>query len=269
MKTGRVASLAGAVAIVAALWASTASAATLVGDYQFQGSRASSGPGPALIDLAPGTSFQTDTVMGETRQVMAFTAGAGLKMSPLGIANSVADYSVVTTFRFDNVGPHGKVIDAADGASNTGVYVYDARLDLNNAGDNLSATQPLANNTYATVALVVDGAPLGTRGYVNGNFVVQTLSPMDVVANNLRFFIDNTSGGTTGENAAGAVSCIRVFLGALTSDEVTAIGANPRCGAPGPPSTRPPATTKKKCKKKKKHRAAELAKKKCKKKPKR
>jgi hypothetical protein len=121
------------------------------------------------------------------------------------------------------------------------------------------------------VALSVNGGTLGTRGYVNGNFVVQMNSPMDVSSNNLRFFVDNTSGGATGENSGGAVSCIRVFLGALTDQEVTAIGANPRCGAPGPPSTPSTPATKSKCKKhKKKHRSAESAKKKkCKKKRKR
>jgi hypothetical protein len=72
----------------------------------------------------------------------------------------------------------------------------------------------------------------------------------------LRFFKDNGS-----EESAGAVSCIRVYSGALTDAEVAAIGASQTC-APHASS----APHKKKCKKKKrKHRAAE-AKKKCKKK---
>ena len=74
MKTGRVALFAGAVAMAAAVWASTASAATLIGDYQLQGTLASSGAGPALTKVGGGTSqFQSDNVMGSPRQVLALS----------------------------------------------------------------------------------------------------------------------------------------------------------------------------------------------------
>jgi hypothetical protein len=85
MKRGRVVSLVGGIAVVTALFtASAASSATLVGNYQFQGAKASSGPGPALSDVGSGgsTSFQTDSVMGSSRQVLSFPEGTGGRHEP-------------------------------------------------------------------------------------------------------------------------------------------------------------------------------------------
>ena len=77
---GRVVSVLGGLAIaIGLLWASAASAATLVGDYQFQGTRASAGPGPVLTDIGAGNAFQTDTVMGAQRQVLAFPLHPGCR----------------------------------------------------------------------------------------------------------------------------------------------------------------------------------------------
>ena len=66
--------------IAASAWSSGASAATLTGDYQFQGTRASSGPGPTLIEIgAGGSTFVTDNVMGVSRQVHAFPLHSGVR----------------------------------------------------------------------------------------------------------------------------------------------------------------------------------------------
>ena len=94
------------------------------------------------------------------------------------------------------------------------------------------------------------------------------LTTIPVVTDTLRFFKDDG----TSEESAGAVSCIRVYSGALTDAEVCGDRRQPDLRTRQRPSSPPAAaeTTKKKCKKhKKKHRSAESAKKKCKKKKKR
>jgi hypothetical protein len=259
---------AGAVAIAAAAWASTASAATLIGDYQLQGTLASSGAGPPLTDIGAGNSFQTDTVMGVQRQVLRFPLGNGLSMAPAGLGGGTGPYSEVVTFRFDDAvvptdGGYARILDSTNGGSgDNGLYDHNGYLDYyDTAGsDNSSGTQLLADDTYATVAMSVSGGE--TRGYFNGSRVLTSAEANPVIDDTLRFFKDNGA-----EHSAGAVSCIRVYASALTDAEISGIGASPDC-TPHPAA---PPSHKKKCKKhKKKHkRSAESAKKKkCKKKKK-
>jgi hypothetical protein len=270
MNRGAASILLGIVLGVCLLMASGAQAATLVGDYQLQGTRASSGPGPALTDLGAGNTFQTDSVMGTSRQVLAFPQDNGVQMSPAGLGGPLTPYSVVTTFRLDTVMNYRRILDFENGASDNGLYTFDGTIDYFAGGDNQSAGTPLSAGTYATLAFVNGGFPNPLRVDVNGVQQLSFAGSADVVADTLRFFKDNTSGGTPNEDSAGAVSCIRVFDGALSDAEIAAIGASPDCTPPASiPAPAPPAK-KKKCKKhKKKHRSAESAKKKCKKKRKR
>jgi hypothetical protein len=274
VRSVRLGSILGGIAVLAALLSvPSASAATLVGDYQLQGSRASSGAGPSLTNIGAGNSFQSDTVMGVSRQVLSFPSGGGLQMSPAGL--STTHYSEVVTFRFATaLAPpqdYARILDSGNATSDTGLYDNLGFLDFFEGGnDYQQGTSPVfADNTYATVALVVDSG--GTRAYFNG--VLKSAFPglYAVQSNTLRFFRDN-DGANSGEESAGAVSCIRVYSGGLTAAEVAAIGASPTCAVPSATPANPtPATTtvtphKKKCKKKHKKRSAESAKKKkCKK----
>jgi hypothetical protein len=234
MSRGGAVSILGGIAVAACLMlAPTAGAATLTGDYQFQGTTASSGPGPVLTSIG-GIGFQTDTVMGVSRQVVAFPKGAGLQMTPTGVISG--PYSVVMTFRLDNVGSsspsYRRILDPYAGTSEIGLYSFVGRLSLYGNGEALSPVV-LSPNTYATVVMVMAGLPVGVKAYFNGAPVAQLAETFDLQNDTLRFFKDN---GT--EESGGAVSCIRVFSGALTDAEVAAIGANPRCG---PPFTAAPA----------------------------
>lgn len=269
MRRGGVSVLGGVAAAACLLFAAPAGAATLIGDYQFQGTRASSGPGPVLSDIAPGPSFQTENVMGLTRQVLAFPLRTGVQMSTAGLGAGTGPYSEVTTVRLSlATAPYSyvRILDSTNGVDDTGLYSHGdvqgapGRLDFypENGPDYESSSTLITNDTYVTVALVVGGVG-GARAYFNGAFVALYPGSYPVVADTLRFFRDEGTGAA--ESSAGAVSCIRVFSGALTDDEVAAIGASPTCGAPA-------VAPKKKCKKKK-HRAAEAKKKKCKKKRKR
>jgi Concanavalin A-like lectin/glucanases superfamily len=260
VQKGRVLSLVCVVMIATVLLcASAASAATLVGDYQFQGTRASSGPGPALTDVGAGgpTAFQTDSVMGTTRQVLAFPEGTGLSMTP-SVGSGDIPYSVVTTFRFTDLDGYRRILDPSEGSADQGFYQYSGAADIyGNLNEGYTGTIVFNSNTYGTVALTSSPAS-ESRFYVNGTLAVNLNETFPVVDDTLRFFKDDGS-----EDSAGALSCIRVYSGVLTDAEIAAIGASPTCQVPMAPTPH-----KKKCKKhKKKHRAAD-AKKKCKKKKK-
>ena len=255
------------VAVVCGLaFAAAAPAATLVGDYQMQGTRASSGPGPDLTDVGTGANaFQNDTVMGSSRQVLAFPLGNGVRMSPAGL-NGDSATSVVTTFRFDAVNEYRKILDYSGGVSDDGIYDKDGLASFFGTTEFVSSNPVFSPGTYATIAITTK--PIATtKVYVNGTQVIGADETLLTALDSLRFFVDD---GTTGdEDSAGAVSCIRVFAGTLTDGEVGAIGASANCQPPSVPPAHSQAT-KKKCKKHKKHkRSAESAKKKCKKKKKR
>jgi Ca2+-binding RTX toxin-like protein len=239
---GPVSIFAGIATAACLMLAPTAGAATLTGDYQFQGTRASSGPGPTLIDVgAAGSTFGTDNVMGVSRQVLVFPLGTGLQMAPAGVG--AGPYSAVITFRMPNPGFNGaltqydRILDPFNAESERGLYAHGGRLSIYGDAEGESASVLFSPNTYATVAMVVAGLPLGAKAYFNGAPVAQLAEDFSVRNDTLRFFKDD---GT--EESAGAVSCIRVFSGALTDAEVAAIGANPRCGATTPVCKGKPAT---------------------------
>ncbi len=246
---------------------SAASGATLSGDYQFQGTRASSGPGPELIAVNDFGTYQTESVMGTSRQVDAFVEGGGLRMEPTGLAS--ATHSVVMTFRLLDDTGYNRILDWSHGTSDNGIYDHARKAYyFRPMSQAVESTNPVfGSNSYSTVA--VTSADSGTRVFVNGSPVVNSQFHESFIGDALTFFVDNTSGGFTGEESAGAVSCIRVYSGVLTDAEIAAVGASADCAA-HPAATQPqPQPVKKKCKKhKKKHRSAESAKK-CKKKKKR
>jgi hypothetical protein len=264
----------GGVAVTVALvGAPAAPAATLLGDYQLQGTTASSGPGPSLSFLNLNTNFQSENVMGSSRQVLAFGSGSGAQMAPVGFTGgNPPQHSVVMTFRLLDDTGYNRILDWSHGTDDNGIYDRDRKVRYYRPFPEATESPGpvFGSNTYSTLAVTVSGS--ATRAFVNGAPAFTSSFREMVIGDALTFFVDNTSGGNPGEESAGAVSCIRVYSGVLSDTEIAAIGASPDCithpAAPQPPVTQSPGTvTKKKCKKhKKKHRSAESAKKKCKKK---
>lgn len=262
MQKRRVISILGGLAIAAGLLgASSASAATLIGNYQFQGTRSSSVPGPALTDIAGGNAFQTENVMGTSRQVLSFPRHSGVQMTP-SVGTGSVPYSVVSTFRLDQIATNPdsswvRILDQSNATADAGFYSYQGMADYypDVITEVTSPNVVFTDNVYVTVA-ITSLPPALSRMYVNGVLAVSAPESLPVVNDTLRLFKDNSDT----EESGGAVSCVRVYQGALTDAEVAAIGSSPTCQAP-------PVATKKKCKKhKKKHRSAESAKKsKCKK----
>ena len=188
----------------------------------------------SLIDLInPGTStpnsFVTDTVDGESTNVLKFPYNNGLALSPTtdAIANNV--YTVVMLLNFDEANKARRLIDFKNGASDGGLYADASnRLDFRGIANGASAVIPA--NTYVQVALTRDADKIVT-GYVNGMQQFQfTDTNNDAVIdpnNTLRFFQDNLSGGTTGEASAGSVARIRLYERALAASEIAALDREP------------------------------------------
>jgi hypothetical protein len=96
------------------------------------------------------------------------------------------------------------------------------------------------SDSYAQIALTNAAAPGGseqTTAYLNGVEVAaaRISEGFDLGPAGLRFFKDNTSGAYPGEESSGAVSCILVYDGTLTADEVKQVAGDPTlCPAPRP-----------------------------------
>ena len=224
-------------AVLVALGAQTASAATLYADYELQGTYTSSGGvAPALSDIGTGNAFETDTVNGLQRQVLAFPQGNGLQMINSGDA-LIDDWSLVMLFKLDSVSDYRRIFDGLDGASENGVYAHDGKIDIYfNGTDDESSSPVLADDTYTELVLVADQSDGTTKVFVDGALAVVGI---DLNINNtVRFFKDNTS-GPLAEEAAGKVACIRAYIGRLTDLEVAQIHVAGPCTFAGTPPPGP------------------------------
>ncbi|MDQ3913607.1 MAG: Ig-like domain-containing protein, partial [Actinomycetota bacterium] len=208
-------------------------------DYQVQNTHSTSvGTAPALTDIGPGTNaFTTTTIDGNSRKVLSFPQGNGVKLSPTTGVVFNGTYTIAILFEFDNVDGYRRIIDFKNGTSDNGLYVHNGNLEffrgspLNPAGTGA----PIAANTYVQVVLTRDASDRSVVGYVDGIqqfsfFDNNKLSLSDTVNdgvidsnNTLRFFRDNESDGVTTEHSSGSVARIRLYDGALTPSEVGAL----------------------------------------------
>ena len=256
-----------------ALGAQGASAATLKADYQLHGNRASTISGaPDLTDLGAGNAFAPDTANGTSRQVLSFPKGSGLRLATTNSLISNTSYSAVMLFRLADVSGYRRLIDFKNGGNDIGVYILDGKLDFYlRQGRRRSPTSGARTPSSPQTPTRRWRSPLGydtgiggnrLTGYVNGALQVSGApDPLDDTllpgggGGGLNFFQDNTSGGTTGEDSAGAVACIRAYDGTLTQAEVNQIYDDQTCPTKRPAAATPTTKPKKKCKKHK-HRAA-------------
>jgi len=156
--------------------------------------------------------------------VLSFPQGNGLKLSPTTGVVSNSAYTIVVLFEFDSVDGFRRIIDFKNGTSDRGLYVHDG--DLAFFPHAAGTTTPIAANNYVQVVITRDSGGL-VRGYVDGVQWFQfpdTSKDAVIGANNvLRFFKDNVSGGGLNEHSAGSVARIRLYNGALASDEIQAL----------------------------------------------
>lgn len=215
-----------------------AAAATLKAEYQLQGSRASAVAGaPDLADVGPGNQFETETVDGVARQVLAFPQGGGVSLATAGLVD-VDSHSIVMTFRMDEVAGYRRLLDFSGGTSDSGLYDLGGRIVMYPYG--ASSAGAALGSAYVQVTLTSEATFPGfrlTTVYVGGLPVASatTADGFGLGAGELRFFKDNVSGPAPGEESAGALACVLLYEGALTATEVGRQAADSApCPAPRP-----------------------------------
>jgi hypothetical protein len=219
--------------LMLAVGAQAASAATLRGDYQFDGTLGSSCCGaPPLTDLGP-NSYGEEVVGGSSRTVLRFPLSSGVSM-PAGVIPSDS-YSIAVQARLEEVGGYRRLVDFSTSTSDRGLYNLNGQLNFYPIATGSTFPAPIEANRYAHVVLTRDAAG-EVRGYVDGTEEIRfTDSSGDAVfpaGNDVRFFKDDALIG--GEESAGAVARIRVYDGALTPAEVAAISGKTLADLPPP-----------------------------------
>ena len=196
-------------------------------DYQFQNTLASSVGDPApLTQLGSGSgSFAQETIGGRQATVFRFPKGNGLAASTANrIPNGV--YTIVLLFRFESTASYRRILDFKQGTTDLGLYVSDGKLNFYNAA--IAASVTIQPNQYVQVVLT-RGANGVVAGYVNGapQFSFTDSGKLGVIspANQLRLFQDNTPAGA--EQSAGAVARLRLYDGALSAAQVSALDRLP------------------------------------------
>jgi concanavalin A-like lectin/glucanase superfamily protein len=217
-----------------------AGAATLKASYRLQGNRVSEVAGaPELTDLGAGNRFAFETVDGISRQVLTFPRGNGLSLATTGLVDP-DNHSVVMLFRLADVSGYRRILDFSNGTSDNGLYDLSGHVVLYVNGNVAASQGAVFDDSYVQLVLTNAAAPGGsqqTAAYINGVSVAaaKTSEDFDLGSGVLRFFKDNTSGPGKGEESAGAVSCILVYDGTLTAEEVGQVAGDPSlCPAPRP-----------------------------------
>jgi concanavalin A-like lectin/glucanase superfamily protein len=216
-----------------------AGAATLQAEYLFQGNLASEIAGaPDLANIGSGNSFATERINGlGLQQVLRFPEGNGLSLATAGLVNPTNN-SVVIVFRLADTHGYRRILDLAGGVSDHGLYNLNGHVALYGAGS--SSESVVLSNSYAEIALTnaaVAGDSEQVTAYLNGTKVASGTASegFDLGSGQLRLFRDNTSGAYPGEESSGAVSCLLVYDGALTANEVSRVANDQTlCPAPTP-----------------------------------
>lgn len=197
---------------------SAQAAATLIHDYQLNGSLADALGGPSLVSLGGDLT----TVAGRYK----FGANQGLKLT--GGLNNTSVWSMDFRASYDSLsGTWKKLVDFQNLSTDAGLYF----ADYGN-GNGLqyypSAVGPSRVNTGTdyTVALTRDSSNV-LRGYVNGalqwalNSSTGSAAVSDSVSvNNILTFFTDDFRTSQGEAKAGSVDFIRIYDGVLTDEQV-------------------------------------------------
>jgi hypothetical protein len=217
-----------AIATLAFAISGSASAATLIHNYQLDGSFADALGGPALVSL--GGTLNTSSY--------SFAPNQGLSLSNGLTTNN--NYSIEAVFQFSDLGGFRRIVEFKNLGADTGLYNLNTALNFYN-----SVTGPansFAPNVNVDLVLTRDGATNLVTGYING---VQQISFTDTNnlavfsgPNNIMYFFrdDNAVGN---EASAGIVDKICVYDGALNAGQVAAGGL---CAAPNNNNVPEPAS---------------------------
>ena len=205
--------LAFAFAVVASTWAAPGvQAATAIHYYSLDNTFADALGGPSLVG-AGGALDPTGYTFGSNQ---------GLILSD---ALPADEYTIDTTFTFDETSGYRRIVDFKGGASDTGLYNLSGQLNFYNVANGSASPAPILASAPVRVSLTRDGAGTVT-GYVNGvqawSFVdAAHLAVFDQPANLAKFFIDDSAVG--GEASSGRVDYISIYGTALSAGEIATL----------------------------------------------
>jgi hypothetical protein len=179
------------------LTASPCAAQKLLRDYDFPETlNDAAGQGPDLQSFSGMLGFKS----------YSFGPGAGLRLGKAGVTDH---YTVEVVFRFDDTASWQKIVDFKNRARDTGLYVYNGRLQFYNLGIGGEFT---AGKDH-TVRLERDGPTKRVRGYLDGERVFEfTDSAEDAVFQDQAalFFVDDDATRRS-EESGGRVQRIRLW----------------------------------------------------------
>ena len=132
-------------------------------------------------------------------------------------------------FSFSSLTGFRKILDFQNRASDNGLYNLNGSLDFFPTAAGGSVFSP---DVLARVVLTRDLGTNTVRGYVNGapqiTFTDSSSLAVFGAANNIiRFFEDDFATGQA-EASAGRATEIQIYNGALTGDQVAALGDRPK-----------------------------------------
>jgi hypothetical protein len=164
-------------------------------------------------------------VDGVSTTVLTFSQGNGVSLSPTTGVVPNDTYTIVMLFSLQQTSSYRRLIDFKNATSDNGLYVQNGHLYFYPVGYGNPVS--IAANTWVQLVLTRDTTGTVT-GYVDGvqQFQFSDTSSLAVISgsNALRFFRDD---GGSGESAAGSVARIRLYNGALTASQVSALSRLP------------------------------------------
>lgn len=195
----RMPTLVSAIACAVAALCGTAGAATLVHDYQLNGTLADSLGGPSLVANG-GTVGASGYTFGD---------GQGLSLSNPGISN---DYVIDISFSFDNTSGYRKILDFKNLTADAGLYNRNGELVFYSIA--FPGGTPITAGTPVLVSLSRDSTTGQVVGSVNG---VQQFSFTDTgsnavfdAANNIIWFFTDDTTTSGNEASSGFVDYIQI-----------------------------------------------------------
>jgi hypothetical protein len=238
-------------AFVILLARASAEAATVAADYQLQDVLTSSvgSIGPLnIVGTASDAAFQSDTVNGQTQEVLTFQTGFDANTGTFNSAGvqtqtnpylSSTTYSIVLLAKFQ-LAPTDpiatKILDFKNLSSDDGVYVNsDGTMAFNGVTPLPVGGTPVPPATYVQIVLTRDGATGLVSAYQNGVLAFQftdsagqaVLGDATASGNSfLTLFIDDATGvgsPVTQENTVGSMARLRLYDGVLSAEEVAAL----------------------------------------------
>jgi hypothetical protein len=202
-----------------ALLSLPARAAVLIHEYALRNSLADNKGGPVLTSLGGQI-----TALG-----YVFSSSQGVSLAAPSL--SATDYSLEFSFKLNSTVGNIKLLDLHGLTDTTGLYSADGRLSFEPGTKAVSASIVAGSNT--TVVITRSSATNVVTAYINGQsvFSFTDINSAAVLASNrqLLFFRDQLTLNPNGTLASGTLNYLRVFNGALTSTEVSALFA---AGAP-------------------------------------